>query len=218
MFNAEKPSLNELPTSAQLIRSTAIAAVSAVAILVTVVLPAEYDIDPTGIGGMLGLAEMGEIKSQLAAEAEADSIKALEEQGALVTQEQSSLMNDIFSVFVGAAHAEEVPSEPVQEWRDEITFTLASGESAEWKLVMEEGQTAEFVMLVEGGRVNFDLHGHGSGQSETYEKGRGSTGEEGEITAGFAGQHGWFWRNRDKTAVTVTVRVRGEYAEFKDAS
>ena len=218
MFNAEKPSLNELPTSAQLIRSTAIAAVSAVAILVTVVLPAEYDIDPTGIGGMLGLAEMGEIKSQLAAEAEADRIKALEEQGALVTQEQSSLMNDIFNVFVGAAHAEEVPSEPVQEWRDEITFTLASGESAEWKLVMEEGQTAEFVMLVEGGRVNFDLHGHGSGQSETYEKGRGSTGEEGEITAGFAGQHGWFWRNRDKTAVTVTVRVRGEYAEFKDAS
>jgi len=69
MFNVEKPSLNELPTSAQLIRSTAIAAASAAVILVTVVLPAEYDIDPTGIGGVLGLAEMGEIKSQLAAEA-----------------------------------------------------------------------------------------------------------------------------------------------------
>lgn len=41
-------------------------------------------------------------------------------------------------------------------------------------------------MLVEGGRVNFYLHGHGSGQSETDEKGRGSTGSEGEITAGFA--------------------------------
>ena len=218
MFNAEKPSLDELPTSAQLIRSTAIAAASAAVILVTVVLPAEYDIDPTGIGGVLGLAEMGEIKSQLAAEAEADRIKALEEQGALVTQEQSSLMNDIFSVFVVAAHAEEVPSEPVQEWRDEITFTLAPGESAEWKLVMEEGQTAQYAMLVDGGRVNFDLHGHGSGQSETYYKGRGSTGEEGEITAGFAGEHGWFWRNREKTEVTVTVQVRGEYDEFKDAS
>ena len=218
MFNSEKPSLDELPSSRQLLRSTAIAAASAVVILVTVVLPAEYDIDPTGIGGVLGLSEMGEIKAQLAAEAEADRIKALEEQGALVPQEQSSLMNDIFSVFVGAAHAEEVPSEPVQEWRDEITFTLAPGESAEWKLVMEEGQTAEYVMLVDGGRVNFDLHGHGSGQSETYEKGRGSTGEQGEITAGFAGQHGWFWRNRDKTEVTVTVQVRGEYDEFKDAS
>ena len=34
--------------------------------------PSEYGIDPTGLGGLLGLAEMGEIKSQLAEEAEAD--------------------------------------------------------------------------------------------------------------------------------------------------
>ena len=52
----------------------------------------------------------------------------------------------------------------------------------------------------------------------TYEKGRGSTGSEGEIVAEFDGEHGWFWRNRDSADVTVTVRVRGEYAEFKDAS
>lgn len=207
MFNAEKPSLEELPSSAQLIRSTVIAAASAVAILVTVVLPAEYNIDPTGIGGALGLAEMGEIKTQLAEEAEADRLLELE------AQEQSSLMNDILGLFVGAAHAQEA-----EVWRDEITFTLAPGDSAEWKLVMEEGQTAEYRMLVEGGRVNFDLHGHGGGNSVTYEKGRGSTGDEGEIVAAFDGEHGWFWRNRDSETATVTVQVRGEYAEFKDAS
>ncbi|MFG6599832.1 MULTISPECIES: transmembrane anchor protein [unclassified Sulfitobacter] len=219
MFNAEKPSLDELPSSRQLLRSTAIAAASAVAILVTVVLPAEYDIDPTGIGGVLGLSEMGEIKAQLAAEAEADRLMELEaQQEALRGQQESSLLNDFLGIFVGAAHAQEVTAEPVEEWRDEITFTLAPGDTAEWKLVMEEGQVAEFVMLVEGGRVNFDLHGHGSGQSETYEKGRGSTGAEGEINASFAGEHGWFWRNRDDEDVTVTVKVRGEYAEFKDAS
>ena len=75
MFNAEKPSLDELPSSAQLIRSTAIAAASAVVILVTVVLPAEYNIDPTGLGGAIGLAEMGEIKTQLAKEAVAGAAK-----------------------------------------------------------------------------------------------------------------------------------------------
>ena len=84
MFNAKKPSLDELPSSAQLIRSTAIAAASAVAILVTVVLPAEYNIDPTGIGGVLGLSEMGEIKAQLAEEAEADRLLEIE------AEEQSS--------------------------------------------------------------------------------------------------------------------------------
>jgi hypothetical protein len=207
MFNARKPSLDELPSSAQLIRSTAIAAASAVAILVTVVLPAEYNIDPTGIGGVLGLSEMGEIKAQLAEEAEADRLLEIE------AEEQSSLMNDIFGLFVGTAYAQDA-----EIWRDETTFTLAPGDSAEWKLVMEEGQTVEYRMLVDGGRVNFDMHGHGGGNSVTYEKGRGSTGDEGEIIAAFDGEHGWFWRNRDSQPATVTVQVRGEYTEFKDAS
>ncbi|MEI4234815.1 transmembrane anchor protein [Roseovarius sp. D22-M7] len=207
MFNSKKPTLEELPSSAELLRSTIIAAVSAVAILVTVVLPAEYGIDPTGVGGAIGLAEMGEIKTQLAEEAEAD--RQMDE----ASDDQSSLVNDFFGLFAGTAHAQEA-----ETWRDETTFTLAPGASAEWKLVMEEGQSAEYRMFVEGGRVNFDLHGHGDGQSITYEKGRGSTGDEGRIVAGFAGEHGWFWRNRDDSDVTVTVQVRGDYAEFKNAN
>ena len=83
---------------------------------------------------------------------------------------------------------------------------------------MEEGQTEEYRMLVDGGRVNFDMHGHGGGNSVTYEKGPGSTGDEGEIIATFDDEHGWFWRNRDSQPATVTVQVRGEYTEFKDAS
>ena len=73
MYNTDMPSRAELPTNRQLLRSTAIAAVSATAILFAVVLPSEYGIDPTGIGEALNLTEMGEIKMQLAAEAEADA-------------------------------------------------------------------------------------------------------------------------------------------------
>lgn len=207
MFNSNKPSLEDLPTTAQLLKSTAIAAASAIVILTTIVLPSEYGIDPTGVGRMLGLTEMGEIKVQLEEEAEADRKVGIPE------DDQSSLLNDVFGLFVGSAQAQEA-----EVWRDEVTFTLAPGASAEWKLVMRQGQTAEYRMNVEGGRVNFDLHGHGSGQSVTYEKGRGSTGSEGTISANFAGEHGWFWRNRDKVDVTVKVQVRGEYIEFKNAS
>jgi len=59
-------------TPGGLIRSTLLAAGAAGAILVLFWLPAEYGIDPTGVGGLTGLTEMGEIKQQLAAEAEAD--------------------------------------------------------------------------------------------------------------------------------------------------
>ena len=78
MYNANKPAAEELPSSARLLRSTAIAIVAAAAILVTVVLPSEYGIDPTGAGRILGLTERGEIKTQLAEEAEADRLRAAE--------------------------------------------------------------------------------------------------------------------------------------------
>lgn len=60
-------------TPGGLIRSTLLAAGAAGAILVLFWLPAEYGIDPTGVGGLTGLTEMGEIKQQLSAEAEADA-------------------------------------------------------------------------------------------------------------------------------------------------
>lgn len=63
-------------TPGGLIRSTLLAAGAAGAILVLFWLPAEYGIDPTGVGGLTGLTEMGEIKQQLAAEAEADALAA----------------------------------------------------------------------------------------------------------------------------------------------
>jgi hypothetical protein len=72
MNNTKHPTQSELPSPARLLRSTILAAVSASAILVAVVLPSEYGIDPTGAGRVLGLTKMGEIKTELAAEAEAD--------------------------------------------------------------------------------------------------------------------------------------------------
>ncbi|MBB05895.1 transmembrane anchor protein [Pseudooceanicola sp.] len=205
MHNAQKPALEDLPTTRQLLKSTAIAAASAVAILVTVVLPAEYGIDPTRVGGVLGLTEMGEIKQQLAEEKRLDEMSMVDD--------RPSIWSDLADLFVSSAAAQDAT-----EWRDETTFMLAPGESAEWKMEMTEGQVAQYRMTVEGGRVNFDLHGHGGGNSVTYEKGRGSSGEEGEITAAFDGDHGWFWRNRDSSVVTVKVQVRGDYQVFKDAS
>jgi cell pole-organizing protein PopZ len=59
-------------TSGGLVRATLGSALAATAILVFFWLPAEYAIDPTGVGRMLGLTEMGEIKQQLYAEAAAD--------------------------------------------------------------------------------------------------------------------------------------------------
>jgi len=110
MHNAPKPKLEDLPTKAQLRRSSVIAGIGAAFISVAVYMPAELGQDPTGVGSLLGLTEMGEIKQQLKAEAEADA--------ELHGKDQSSLlMNDILGLFVSTAHAQEA-------WQDTITFTL----------------------------------------------------------------------------------------------
>jgi hypothetical protein len=171
--------------------------------------PSEYGIDPTGVGGVLGLTEMGEIKTQLAVEAEADRLMM---EGA--AQPQSSIapgvLDVIFGAFVGTAHAQEAPV-----WRDEITIPLEPGQGIEVKLVMAEGAVAPFEWTVEGGAVNFDLHGDGSGNEISYEKGRAVPSAAGELTAAFTGNHGWFWRNRGDAPVTLTLRVSGDYTEIK---
>ena len=65
MINAQKPSENDLPSSSQLLKATIIALAVAVALLLCVVTPAEYGKDPTGVGELLGLKQMGKIKIRL---------------------------------------------------------------------------------------------------------------------------------------------------------
>ncbi|ENG0045662.1 transmembrane anchor protein [Pseudomonas aeruginosa] len=206
MYNVTKPTLDDLPTSKQLLRSTLIALVAAFAILIAIVLPSEYGIDPTGIGRVLGLSEMGEIKTQLAEEAAADAAR-----DAALAAEQSA---PALAPTTGAATS---PAQPVEDatWRDEMRVVLQPGQGAEVKLSMKTGEQAQFSWVAEGGVVNFDTHGDGGGQSISYEKGRAVPADDGVLEAAFDGNHGWFWRNRDSADVTVIIRTRGQYTEMK---
>jgi hypothetical protein len=220
MYNTDMPTRAELPTSAQLVRSTVIAFVTAAVLLVTVVMPADYGIDPTGIGRVLNLTQMGEIKKELAAEAAADD--AAQAAGGVAAPASTS-------PAVQPA-AQPVPAAPVAapapvtaakaealkvHWRDETQVTLKPGEGIEIKLSMNEGAKALYAWTVQGGAVNFDTHGDGLGRSISYEKGRGVAADEGELVAAFKGKHGWFWRNRGDAAVTLLLQTSGDYAKIE---
>ena len=240
MYNAQLPSRAELPSSVQLLRSTIIAIISAAVILVTIVLPSEYAIDPTGIGAKLGLTQMGDIKMQLAAEAEADA-KAQAADAVLSTASTtatpkatlqsitpvtplSSGESAAVAVAPAAAptppvanNAAATPTKPAapEGKADEISFTLKPGQGAEIKLIMKAGAKANYSWTANGAVVNFDTHGDGGGRSISYEKGRGVPSDEGVLEAAFEGNHGWFWRNRTNSDVTLTLKTSGDYIELK---
>lgn len=210
MYNTDMPSRAELPGAGKLLRSTVIAALVAAALLVTAVLPAEYGIDPTGIGRTLGLTPMGEIKTQLAAEAAAEQAAPpvaapAEAPIAAVTPRQAEV-----------APEPAAQTEPAPEARsDTVSFKLAPNAAAEIKLVMKEGARIEFEWSSAGGAVNYDTHGDPFGAPRDfyhgYGKGRNQPSDAGTLQAAFDGKHGWFWRNRSGKEVTVTLKVRGDY-------
>lgn len=207
MFNSQAPAPGDLPSSAQLLKSTVIAAAAAAVILVTVVLPSEYAIDPTGIGSAMGLTAMGEIKTQLAEEAEMDRINSTQTAPA---QQGSSLMDRIIrELGISSAHAQEASR------KDEMSVTLQPGQGAEVKLAMVKGAKANYSWTTGTGNVNFDTHGDGGGENISYEKGRGVSEKTGVLEAAFDGNHGWFWRNRTNAPVTVILKTDGAYSDIK---
>ncbi|MFN7009881.1 MAG: transmembrane anchor protein [Allorhizobium sp.] len=217
MFNSQAPNPDDLPSSKQLVKSTVISVVAAAAILVTVVMPSEYGIDPTGVGSVMGLTEMGEIKTQLAEEAELDpktnqnaGESLIPAQPAPVPQDGTSLLERIIREFgISAAYAQDAIR------KDEVSITLQPGEGAEVKLVMLKGAKTNYTWTANGSKVNFDTHGDGGGESISYEKGRAVAEDSGVLEAAFEGNHGWFWRNRTGDPVTVTLKTDGAYSDIK---
>lgn len=223
MYNTDLPTRAELPTSGQLLRSTAIALVSAVFILVTIVLPAEYAIDPTGIGRTLRLTEMGEIKTQLAAEAAKDRSKDAQPPAELPAPSNPDQRSSLFggalaSLFVSPAQANErVIIAQAAARSDETIVTLKPSEGVEYKMTMKAGAKVNFTWATEGGVVNYDMHGTpaGGGKEKSYKQGRSAASDEGVLTAEGDGAHGWFWRNRGSKDVTIRLKTNGAYTEIK---
>jgi len=210
MYNTDLPNRAELPSSKQLLRSTVIAIIAAAVLLVTVVLPSEYGIDPTRIGSVLGLTQMGEIKMTLAAEAK----KATEAEAA---QRNSGQQTAVVQPQQNTAPSQKVATENnVATKADEMTVTLKPGESIEIKLEMLKGGKVKYEWAASGGAVNHDTHGEGANKAFiSYKKGSNVERDAGELTANFDGSHGWFWRNRSQADVIVTLKTNGEYQSIK---
>ena len=198
MFNTHKPLENDLPSSSQLLKSTIIALAVAGALLLCVVIPAEYGKDPIGVGELLGLKKMGEIKIRL--------------------EKESLNENQVFNEHIYLRDEVREYSKTSEENRDVLEFIIESNESIEIKLEMIEGSFAKYNWATKNGGLNYNLHGDGykgSQKSITYKKGRMTRSDSGEIISEFDGYHGWFWRKRNSTAVTVTLETMGDYIQIK---
>jgi hypothetical protein len=158
-------------------------------ILVIAVLPAEYGIDPLGIGRRLGLTAMSDVAKRVEALAA--------ERGA-----------------AGDAGIQSIAPRDRGFYEESVDFAIAPGEFVEYKYRLEKGEALLYSWKATG-RVNVDIHaepdGAPQGYAESYEKKDGVTEGAGTLTAPFSGIHGWYWQNQGNAEVTVTLASAGFY-------
>ncbi|MDH5354908.1 MAG: transmembrane anchor protein [Gammaproteobacteria bacterium] len=216
MYNTNIPTEVELPSSKQLFVSTILAGLVAAVLLITVILPSEYGIDPTGIGLKLGLKQMGEIKMQLAEEAaQEETQQGKPEISTPVVGESPRPLAEIGTEVAVAEVAPTVKEEPLVN-SESLSVTLEPGAAAEIKAAMKKQQVITYRWEVNTGHVNYDTHGDNESiKYHNYNKGKARTSHESQIVAAFDGSHGWFWRNRSNEVVTVTITISGDYDNLK---
>lgn len=202
---------NELPSTLSLIKATLVALTTSLIILVCIVLPAEFGIDITGTGQVLGLQKMGEIKVSLAEEA--SSLNSEPEQISITSQSiEPQAKKHIKEVI--QANEEETPTISNLN-TDKRTIVIKEGEAAELKVALNKGEFVNFEWQTNE-KVNFDNHGDSAKTSYyPYSKGKRVTRDQGTIIAAFDGFHGWFWRNRSGKSVTLEIAFEGQYSQVK---
>lgn len=162
------------------------------AILVGAVLPAEYHIDPLGVGRAIGLMQLSRPK---------------EVEVALPPAGASSAIAHFY---------------PVEFRSDVVDIPLAAAGDAdhrdqlEWKVRMQSGDTLVYSWSVTAPPDQFysDFHSESDPAPDvkllTYKKGMGA-GANGSMVAQFDGIHGWYVQNQSESPVVMRVKLSGFY-------
>jgi hypothetical protein len=209
MATPSSPYEIEPPSARKLLLSVAIAIAGAALVLVVVVLPAEYGIDPTGVGKALGLAQMSsgtrtiEIVDVIGGN---ETIREIEvpDSGDPVPLPNPAVSQD-------ESHAPRTQT---------LQITLPPDQKTEIKAQLEQSKAILYSWTIDRGEVYVDFHGHnpeiGDNFWVRYKEQADATRGSGSLVAPFAGEHGWFWQNNNDFPIVITLTVTGYYEDLVD--
>lgn len=227
MHNTNSNRDNTLPSKEQLILSTKRAFFIALGILVLIVLPAEYGVDPTYFGRLIGLTEMWRIKVSLQKEIDAQKERMIQTEQAKETNNISGDSNEVvlsetevsIPVTTGSVEVKDTTPDSIanQEIKtDTLVIVIEPDQSTEIKLDMRQWQSVTYERAVDVGYLNYTAHWESnSWDGASYWEWKQEKSDSWQITAPFDGTHWWFFRNRYGQNVTITIKVKWEYQAFK---
>jgi len=191
-----------------LIIASAFATLLASLILISAVLPAEYGIDPTGLGKIMGLTVLS-AQTKATNQPLAITCPVLPPQAAEVSsQDQKQATNQ------ATGSTKTTQKQPQPQWQDSVKIRVPAGEGLEYKFHLVKGASLEYSWATDGAKLYFDFHGEPQGDKTGYFKSfKESTDNQssGTLTAPFEGPHGWYWENKTRSPVTILLNTKGSY-------
>jgi hypothetical protein len=188
-----------------LLKMTAVAVIVATLIVVCFVLPAEFRVDPTGVGRLTGVSRLAGPKKMTASEVAAAPTAAAP---AMNTAEAARYYEGGYrSDFVDIPLA--------------ASGSPTRGEELEYKVHMKPGATLTYSWTTAGvtnpEEFYYDFHGEappkgGAGEGTVVEY-RQATGlqSHGTLVAPFEGVFGWYLQNQSEKPVVVHLKISGFY-------
>ncbi|MBT0959098.1 hypothetical protein IV417_17055 [Alphaproteobacteria bacterium KMM 3653] len=188
-------------------------ALGAGALLTVAVLPAEYGIDPTGLGQKLGLTALAQ---------EAGTPAAFEGEMSFNIGAYDPTAERINQSVQGLIHLEDAPFH-----NEVIDIEIEDYGEVEYKFIMPADTTFVYsweVLDAVGEGVYYDFHGHPSsddavnypeGFEMAYAKGEGLT-QSGSFTTPFAGYHGFYFMNIEEGPITLRLNIAGYWEDSKE--
>ena len=175
------------PSLRRILVTLTVSLVAAAVILVTVVLPAEYQIDPTGVGKLLGLDRLGGSGGSVDL--------AMAEAGTVVAYD-GEIRREVVTVDLSS--------------REEVELKIAMLEGAavifSWKTdrgeVYSDFHAEPFNDLDD--------------EPLRYAEEEGVSSGSGALNAPFSGLHGWYWRNDNDFPLQVTLEASGFFTGVRE--
>ena len=196
----------------KIIKATIIALVVGALLLVVAVLPAEYGIDPTGAGKVLGFSKLYVPESN-----QTDDLGMMVSTSnlPLIKLEKAGSGPDVARPVEADNPA---PEEQLATREDETKVVVPAGKGIEFKINMLKYGTMKYEWTTANNEVlYFDFHGEVKQKEEVKEVYfesytiSNSHNMVGTFLAPYEGKHGWFFRNTSNEDVTVNLRLKGQY-------
>ncbi len=197
----------------KIIKATVIAFIIGAVILITSVLPAEYGIDPTGVGHYLGFSKLHHHVENTDATAPVEMV--VQQPQRLLKLEEGGSSPD---VAIPAEVNNPAPVKQLEEREDSILFNVPAGKGLEYKINMLKYGKLKYEWTTDKGTVFFDFHGEVKEKIpsdnvyfESYAVAY-SNNMIGNFLAPFEGKHGWYYKNNSETDMLISIRLKGQYA------